>query len=91
MVHRFDVRTQQALGTPIKVGSLVDALAYEVDGQRRDEGAKNDQETAQIALNALGGFMAAEAGLVNAANALRFLEVRVPEVDPNRLIAVGHS
>ncbi len=62
-------------------------LAYELDGAR-DESADDDGSGLEVSSAA---FLAAEAGLVNARNALNFLALKVPEVDPARVYAVGHS
>jgi dienelactone hydrolase len=60
-------------------------LAYELDGAEDESDDDADLETVS------GAFLAAEAGLVNARNALNFLALKVPEVDPARVYAVGHS
>jgi predicted Zn finger-like uncharacterized protein len=60
-------------------------LAYELDGALQDRDGGSDLARGAAA------FLAAQAGLVNARNALDFLASRVPEVDPERIYAVGHS
>lgn len=59
-------------------------VAYEVDGQL-------EGETNRAARRAYNQFSAARAGLVNARNALEYVLVRMPEVDPRRIYAAGHS
>jgi dienelactone hydrolase len=61
-------------------------LAYELDGAL-DEDSEEDVDEYQ----ATEAFLVAQAGLVNAHNALEFLLAKVPQVDPDRLYAVGHS
>lgn len=60
-------------------------LAYELDGAMQDRDRGSDLARGSAA------FLAAQAGLVNARNALDFLASRVHEVDPERTYAVGHS
>lgn len=60
-------------------------LAYELDG------ARQESDGGEALLRSCQAFLAAQAGLVNARNALGFLERRVPEVDLRRVYAVGHS
>lgn len=61
-------------------------VAYELDGPLDEFG--DDEKAMQRAYNA---FRAAQAGLVNARNALEFTLAKVPEVDPKRIYAAGHS
>ncbi|HWE37571.1 MAG TPA: prolyl oligopeptidase family serine peptidase [Isosphaeraceae bacterium] len=62
-------------------------LAFELDGPI------GDLKTATMPQLAASfrKFQAAEAGLVNARLALGYLSARVPQVDPDRLFAAGHS
>jgi dienelactone hydrolase len=62
-------------------------LAYEVDGAVA-EGEGLDDEKARHAIEA---FLAAQAGLVNAHNALEYVLAKVPQVDPERIYAAGHT
>jgi dipeptidyl aminopeptidase/acylaminoacyl peptidase len=62
----------------VKAGCAV--LAYELDGPESDE----PQE-------AYTAFRNARAGLVNGRNALEYVLAKVPEVDPARIYAAGHS
>ena len=61
-------------------------LAYELDGaiEGRSGGAEGPGEDLRKSL-------AAHAGLVNAEIALEFLLAKVPQVDPRRIVAVGHG
>jgi dienelactone hydrolase len=62
-------------------------VAYELSG--------HFTERPRITLGMLAGpirqFMAADGGLANARAAIDFVSRQVPEVDPNRLYAAGHS
>jgi acetyl esterase/lipase len=62
-------------------------VAYELDGAL-PEHQQNDNE--QVATNAVV-FLRARAGLVNAHVALEYALAQVPQVDPTRLYAAGHS
>jgi dienelactone hydrolase len=62
-------------------------LAYGLDGALPDA-AQGDVATIR---QASAAFHAARAGLTNAEVALAWLAARVPEVDPNRVYAAGHS
>jgi dienelactone hydrolase len=68
----------------VKAGFAV--VAYELDGPL-DEFSEDETEM-QRAYNA---FRAAQAGLVNARNALEYTLAKVPEVDPKRIYTAGHS
>jgi dienelactone hydrolase len=61
-------------------------LAYEMDGMQEHENPTDAQFFA-----AARKFLAARAGLVNARVALEFLRAKVPQVDPTRIFAAGHS
>lgn len=61
-------------------------LAYELDGMVR-----GDPPADAEFIEGARGFVAARAGLVNAKNAVDYLVAKVPQVDANRLFAVGHS
>lgn len=50
-----------------------------------------EQATNQDFARAFQAFKAAQAGLVNARNALEYVLARLPEVDPERIYAAGHS
>ncbi|HEV3120853.1 MAG TPA: prolyl oligopeptidase family serine peptidase [Isosphaeraceae bacterium] len=62
-------------------------LAYEMDGALHGEMNALNPALKQ----SIEAFVAAEAGLANARIALDFLGAKVPQVDPNRIAAVGHS
>jgi dienelactone hydrolase len=62
-------------------------MAYELDGVVPDQEKANDQEV----LQGMKSYLAARAGLINAQNALEYLLEKVPQVDPERLYAAGHS
>lgn len=66
----------------VKAGCAV--LAYELDGPDYD-GDLDERKDAYEA------FKASRAGLVNARNALEYVLAKVPEVDPARIYAAGHS
>ena len=61
-------------------------VAYELDGAE-PEGVTADGPIAEASMS----FLAAEAGLVNARNAIAFTLEKLPQVDPNRLCIAGHS
>ena len=58
-------------------------LAYELDGQI-DDFEKTEAD-------GFAAFKASCAGLVNARNAIEYVLARVPEVNPRRIYAAGHS
>jgi dipeptidyl aminopeptidase/acylaminoacyl peptidase len=60
-------------------------LAYELDGPNSTEGDSAAMK------RAFAAFQAARAGLVNARNALEFVLEKVPEVNPQKIYAAGHS
>ncbi|MDQ3441849.1 MAG: prolyl oligopeptidase family serine peptidase [Planctomycetota bacterium] len=60
-------------------------IAYELDGAL-PEFPKPDQEAA-----AVKAYVASKGGVLNAQTALDYIGERVPEVDPNRVYAAGHS
>jgi dienelactone hydrolase len=62
-------------------------LAYELDGALGPNRSPTDLQMGQAILK----FLAARAGLVNAHVALEFLLAKVPQVDPGKIYAVGHS
>lgn len=62
-------------------------IAFELDGMVEDM----QKATGAQMLQGIGQFLAARAGLVNAHIALEYALARVPEVDPARLTAAGHS
>lgn len=62
-------------------------LAYSLDGELRDRANAGDRELRQASQT----FLAARAGLTNASIAMEWLQARVPQVDPARLYAAGHS
>jgi dienelactone hydrolase len=62
-------------------------LAYELDGSLPDPEPTNDAAFAPY----IREFVDAEAGLVNLRVAIEFATTRVPEIDPERLFAAGHS
>lgn len=62
-------------------------VAYELDGAL----PKHDDVTAAQLRPAMKQFGAAQAGLVNARNALDFIAHKMPEIDPERIYAAGHS
>jgi dipeptidyl aminopeptidase/acylaminoacyl peptidase len=66
----------------VKSGFAV--IAYELDG-------KMDGRTNAALLAAVAKFMAAHGGVDNAHTAVDFALARVPEIDPQRLYAAGHS
>jgi dipeptidyl aminopeptidase/acylaminoacyl peptidase len=67
----------------VKAGCAV--LSYELDGPCSDE---TDMEELKDAFEA---FKKSRAGLINARNALEYVLAKVPEVDPSRIYAAGHS
>jgi dienelactone hydrolase len=62
-------------------------VGYELDGPLADFEEEDDTELRRAYL----AFRAAQAGLVNARNALEFVLAKVPEVNRNRVFAAGHS
>lgn len=60
-------------------------VAYELDGAL-PEYAKPDQEVA-----AIKGYLASKGGVLNAQTAIDYVTERMPEIDPNRFYAAGHS
>jgi len=60
-------------------------VAYELDGPCDDLGDPNEMKRAYEA------FKASRAGLVNARNAMQYALDRVPEVNPAKIFAAGHS
>ncbi|HZN36412.1 MAG TPA: prolyl oligopeptidase family serine peptidase [Pirellulaceae bacterium] len=67
----------------VKAGCAV--LAYELDGPCLDDTDLDEQK------DAFRAFKDSRAGLVNGRNALEYLLAKVPEVDPARIYAAGHS
>jgi len=67
----------------VKAGCAV--LSYELDGPCEADGDPG------VVLPAYDAFRNSRAGLVNARNALEYVLVKVPEVDPARIYAAGHS
>jgi dipeptidyl aminopeptidase/acylaminoacyl peptidase len=67
----------------VKAGYAV--LVYEMDGPSTDD---EDAEAMRASYDA---FKAARAGLVNARNAFEYATQKVPEVNPARIYASGHS
>ncbi|OJW19977.1 MAG: hypothetical protein BGO49_10670 [Planctomycetales bacterium 71-10] len=63
-------------------------LAYDMDGDPGD--ARPNPGDARFR-EAARKFLAARAGLVNAHVAMEFLRAKVPQVDPDRIFAAGHS
>lgn len=63
-------------------------LAYELSGDVPEDGTPF---TWHKAVGPVRQFMNADGGLANARNAVDFVLARVPEVDPTRLYAAGHS
>jgi dipeptidyl aminopeptidase/acylaminoacyl peptidase len=66
----------------VKAGFAV--IAYELDGQRT-------VHTDAALLAAISQFMAVHGGVDNAHTAVDYALVRMPEIDPERLYAAGHS
>jgi dipeptidyl aminopeptidase/acylaminoacyl peptidase len=66
----------------VKAGFAV--IAYELDGE---PAARTDPAY----LAAIGQFMAAHGGVDNAHRAVDYALARIPQIDPNRLYAAGHS
>jgi dienelactone hydrolase len=62
-------------------------LAFELDGSLQDREKATEMETRQAAFR----FLNARAGLVNAHIALEYALKKMPEVDPDRISAAGHS
>jgi dipeptidyl aminopeptidase/acylaminoacyl peptidase len=60
-------------------------VAYELDGPAEDRGDPSELKRAYEA------FKASRAGLVNARNALQYVLDKVPEVNPAKIFAAGHS
>lgn len=69
----------------VKAGFAV--VAFELDGPLDNRHNASDLDVRRAYLK----FSAAKAGLVNARNAIEFVLQRVPEVDPDRICAAGHS
>jgi len=69
----------------VKAGFAV--VAYEVDG---DPGSLDNVTVEQFSY-AYGKYRKSMAGLINARNAIDFALATLPEVDPKRLYAAGHS
>lgn len=69
----------------VKAGFAV--VAYELDGPM----SQSRNQTNYDMKRAYRAFRKAQAGLVNARNALEFTLARMPEVDPQRLYSAGHS
>jgi dipeptidyl aminopeptidase/acylaminoacyl peptidase len=67
----------------VKAGCAV--LAYELDGPEFDSGDLGEMR------EAFDAFKTSRAGLVNARNALEYVLAKIPEVDPARIYAAGHS
>ncbi|MCI0360584.1 MAG: prolyl oligopeptidase family serine peptidase [Planctomycetaceae bacterium] len=67
----------------VKAGCAV--LSYELDGPCYDD------SDLDLMREAYDEFKEARAGLVNARNALDYVLAKVPEVDPARIYAAGHS
>jgi dipeptidyl aminopeptidase/acylaminoacyl peptidase len=67
----------------VKAGCAV--LAYELDGPCYDDSDVDELRDAYQA------FRDARAGLVNGRNALEYVLAKMPEVDPARIYAAGHS
>lgn len=64
------------------------ALSYSLDGNL---GVELSKATHAHVAPAYAQFSAAQAGLVNARNALDFVLAKVPQVAPNRVFVAGHS
>lgn len=62
-------------------------VMYSLDGPLSDEDSEDNEKAKQ----AYNEFRAADAGLVNARNALEFVLARMPEVDRTKIFAAGHS
>jgi dienelactone hydrolase len=62
-------------------------LAFELDGSLQNRESATNQQKGE----AMFRFLAARAGLVNANVALEYALKKVPEVDPKRISAAGHS
>jgi dipeptidyl aminopeptidase/acylaminoacyl peptidase len=61
-------------------------VAYELDG------AMSEHDSSDAAMTrAIKAFIASKGGVLNAQTAIDYVEQRVPEVDPKRLYAAGHS
>ena len=60
-------------------------LAYELDGPSSDDDGDDSMQ------RSFEAFRASRAGLVNARNALEYVLQKVPEVNPNKVFAAGHS
>ena len=68
----------------VKQGMAV--VGYELDGAVQSPQPSDAELTA-----AYGKFVAAQAGLINARNALEYVLKNMPEVDPDHIYAAGHS
>lgn len=62
-------------------------LAYELDGPLSKPGNPTNQDF----LRATKAFQATQGGIINARTAFDYVQARVPQVDPLRIIAAGHS
>jgi dienelactone hydrolase len=60
-------------------------VAYELDGPM------SDRPSVPEVRQALAKFFAAEAGLVNARNAILYARTQIPDVNPERIYVAGHS
>lgn len=76
----------QAEHTPYVLAGFA-VVSYELDGPLADA----ERASASAERRAYERFSAARAGLVNARNALEYVLAKMPEVDPERLYAAGHS
>lgn len=61
-------------------------VAYELDGAQPEEAGSDAALT-----GAIKGYLASKGGVYNAQTALDYIGERVPEVDPTRVYAAGHS
>jgi dienelactone hydrolase len=64
-------------------------VAYEIDGAVPGGLSGNVPES--LLKMSAGGFLKARAGVANAQHALDYVAAKLPQVDPSRILAVGHS
>ena len=60
-------------------------VAYQLDGKMQD------RPTDAQARDAIEKFSDAHAGIDNAAAAINYIDAKIPQIDPKRIYAVGHS
>ena len=72
----------------VKAGFAV--VAFEVDGQI-EKTYPTDQAYLRAMRKGMPAFQAAQAGMVNARNALKYAKEKIPAVNPEQIFVAGHS